>query len=114
MVSYDADRKMVNSFLTLSVNGAEMKLRVLQDYSQVHVLSRTSYSLIEDLPIKMTRKKKSKKLIIFQFIPRIIRKNASHWTSTDLEIWVDNSAFVIPTKYRKWKTFFEVLPPPPT
>ena len=45
--------------------------------------------------------------------PELSAKCFSHWTSTDLEIWVENSVFAI-QHIRNRKSFFEVPPPPVT
>ena len=78
---------------------------------------RTSDSLNEGLPIKMTREKFQRKWYFFyekdsRFNPRLIaQKPFSHWTSTNWKIWVENSVFAI-QHIEIRKSFTEVLSPP--
>ena len=80
-------------------------------------LPRTSDSLNEVLPIKMTREKFQRKLYFFyekdsRFNPRLIStKPFSHWTSTNWKIWVENSVFAIQNIENRKKLYWSAPPP---
>ena len=86
-------------------------------FSAINILfshERTSDSLKEGLPIKMTREKFQRKWYFFyekesRFNTRLIHKKPfSHWTSTNWKIWVENSVFAN-QHIENRKSFTEVL-----
>ena len=78
-------------------------------------LERTTDSLNEKLPIKMTRKVSKKMIFVHgkdsRFSPRITHKMLFSLDSTDLKIWVENSDFAIQHIEKKKKVFSSDPPP---